>query len=78
MSNFPQGPEFTNLCHNLTVLRQQHKLSKRVMMAILHVSSRTLNAIESGRIPRGMTPEPIFHAAAYFRMRASDLLRLRL
>lgn len=78
MSDFQQDPEFANLCHNLTVLRRQHKLSKRAMAAILHVSSRTLNAIESGRIPRGMRPDPIFHAAAYFHMRASDLLRLRL
>ena len=69
-------PEFVNLCHNLTVLRRQHKLSKRAMMGILHVSLRTLNSIESGVLPRGMDPRPIFYAAAHFNMRPSDLMRL--
>ena len=61
--------EFANLCHNLTILGQQYELSKRAMIAIIHVSSWTLNTIESGQIPLGMTPEPILHAAAYFHMR---------
>ena len=78
MSNRRDCTEFSNLCHNLTLLRQQHRLSKRSMTAILHVSSRTLNSIEAGRIPRGMGAEPLFHAAAYFGIRASDLLRQRL
>ena len=78
MSTFQQDSEFANLCHNLTVLRQRHKLSKRAMATILHVSSRTLNALESGRVPHGMGPEPIFYAAAYFHISASNLLRMRL
>ena len=71
-------PEFANLCHNLTLLRQQHGLSKRAMAAILHVSVRTLNSIEAGRVPRGMSPNPLFYAAAHFGVRASELLGKRL
>lgn len=78
MSTPFDSTEFDNLCHNLTVLRRQHQLSKRAMAAILHVSSRTLNAIEAGHLPKGIRPDPIFYAAAYFRIPASDLLRLRL
>ena len=78
MSTLHDGSVFANLCHNLTLLRQQHKLSKRTMAAILHVSTRTLNSIEAGCIPCGMGAEPLFYAAAHFGIRASDLLRQRL
>lgn len=65
-----------NFAHNITVLRQQHGLSKTAMAKLLHTSVRTLTRMENQEVPRGIGTELLYHAAEQFGFRAYELLEM--
>ena len=58
---------------NLIWLRQQHSLSKARMAKLLGISARTVNRIENGEFPSGLSVRVILHASSAFHVDAKYL-----
>ena len=68
--------QLLNFAHNLTVLRQQHGLSKTALAKQLHTTVHTLTCLENQDVPRGMGVEVLFYAAERFGFHAYELLEM--
>ena len=77
MSASRSEDQLANFVHNVAVLRRRHRLSKRAMAKILHISPRTLNLMEAGQVPPGLKVDTIYHLAAFVHISVPELLRHR-
>lgn len=66
--------QLLNLTHNLTVLRQQHGLTKTAMARLLHTSVRTITRLENNEIPRGLSASILVYAHTHFHVPPHKLL----
>ena len=70
--------ESKNLLHNITWLRQHHRLSKKDMAKILGISVNTLNKIEKRELPAHLSVDILFRVHAAFGISPRDQFLLRL
>ena len=64
--------------HNIVWLRKHYQLSKKSMAKLLHISVATLNQIECGELPLGLTAEVTFYIYHCFGITVKDQFELRL
>ena len=62
-------------CANIAYLRKIHRLSKREMCRKLHIGFKTLQMIEQGTVPPGLSSEIVIYAAESFGLSPSALFR---
>ena len=60
-------------CANIRLLRSNHRLSKQTMAHILGIGVKTLNALESGVVPRRLGSSALIRAAEFFGMSTDTL-----
>ena len=70
--------QFSNLIHNVTVLRQHHGLSRKEMAKILHITPYLLRMLENGRISSRLYVDFLFHLRDYFHLSFHDMFHTRL
>ena len=58
---------------NLVWLRHHHGISKARMAKLLGIGAKTMNRIESGEFPPGISVRVIFRASRTFHVAAKDL-----
>ena len=58
--------QLINFTHNIALLRKQHKLSKKKMAEILHISVNSLNLLENNIIPPRISVDVVFAVWKYF------------
>ena len=78
MQNQETKREIENFMYNIAWLRRQNKLSKRKMAELLKVSVQSLNKIESGNMPMGISMNVFFLVQKHFGVHPADQLRKRL
>lgn len=62
-------------CANIAYLRKTHGLSKRKMCRRLHIGLQTLQKLEKGILPPGLSSEIVIYAAESFGLSPSALFR---
>ena len=73
-----QDPEYENVCRNIRYLRASHGLSRTAMAKKLHISIKTLDALESGHFPEYIGVNMFFHVQRIFGVHPKILLSVRL
>ncbi|MBQ9746286.1 MAG: helix-turn-helix transcriptional regulator [Clostridia bacterium] len=70
--------EIETFLHNIAWLRKHHGISKRKMAKILHISTSTLNKIESGVLPPKMSANVIWRIKVHFDIAPDEQFQINL
>lgn len=65
-------PKINNFIKNIIYLREKHSFSKETMAKKLGISVYSLNLIEKGQIPKGVTVEILFKIEKEFGLLPSQ------
>ena len=65
--------EWNTFFENIRVYRKVHKLSKRQMAKKLHIGTRSLTVLESGRIPPRVSVDIFFYFACLCGVPVSEI-----
>lgn len=74
----PMDKKYENVCHNIRCLRAIHGLSRTAMAKKLHISTKTLDALETGLFPERIGIKLLFHVQLAFGIAPKILLSTRL
>ena len=66
--------EYALLCQNICYLRKKHGLSRTAMARKLHITTKTLDLLESGIIPEYVYIDFLFHIQKDFGISPTQML----
>ena len=78
MKHNDQSKEIEIFLSNIAWLRQHHKLSKKKMASLLHISVPTLEKLERGELPPYVRANIFFHIEDHFHLTPEEQLTRRL
>ena len=70
--------EIETFLYNIAYLRKHNGLSKRKMAKILHISTSTLNKIESGVLPPRISANVIWRIKVHFEVNPDKQFQINL